>query len=753
MKKISVIILAFILALSVCLIVACKPDDKPGDTPKTYINMRSDAQQTLNAGESMKLMFDAFVNGKKVNEVDYSSSNPKVAAVDSFGNVTGLTGGTADVTVSLKADASVKSVVKFTVLKTVFVMKPGYSQGDVDLTTADSKGWVLIKEGFQTQILASECDENWYFACTLRHMGGTGQDSSGRWGVGSFLVNDTTAIGNTMAWFGLKPTSHATKTYTPYVGGWQNGSMDPEVEVYSAIADSDKAAFEIIRYGADLYCKITVGQTVAKYVYHYPDLAGKPTYPGVYSQRQELTVSEITSTSDTDEVMAKLRSFQTAEDVVIEGVSDSLFAGDTYRLVSTVLPDTTFDKTVKYSLKQAVNGVTLTEQGVLTLTTSAVGEFTVVATAASNGEATAERTYTIKAKGTSTHNIIDTTNTVQTAADSFTLNETTVTFANGGEVYLPVMTDLTKYALSFKATLTAGKVGFVNATKGYTDYFKAVIDNGHLVYGFMTGGNTAIACSKANVYELTVIRDGDYFLFVVNGRLVNRLYGKLDGAIIPAIFTENAVGTIEELSVLTVEEDVNAEIAKYPHTVGKYVTDNGDGSYTIANMTFQGDKTDINWPPVNDYENGLKFADTLKGDFTIEFTMSDINASPVNGKYDGKVLIYLRSESKTASLQFCIKGNSGEPAVKFCPNLNDATWTEYDMPDNVNLLEGDNAIKVVKTNAGVELYINGTRVFQGNGGLNNSGYWNADTPCTPGIGTFSCGVTVSNVALTAVASK
>ena len=749
MKKFSVVILAFILALSVCLLIACNPDDTPDDKPKTYINMRSDAEQTLNAGESMKLMFDAFVEGKKVTDVTYVSSDDSVASVDSFGNVTGVNGGKAEITVSLKAAPDVKSVVKFTVLKTVFVMKPGYSQGDVDLTTADSKGWVLIKEGYQTQILASEYAENWYFACTLNHTGRTGQDSSGRWGVGSFLVNDTTPIGNTMAWFGLKPTSHATKTYTPYVGGWQNGAMDTEIEISAAIANSDTADFEIIRYGADLYCKITVGQTVAKCVYHYPSLAGKPTYPGVYSQMQELTVSKIASTSVMSEVMAKLASFQTAEEVVIEGVSDSLFAGDTYNLVATVLPDTTFDKGVKFSLKQAVSGITITEQGVLTIAPTATGEFTVVATAASNAEVKTERTYTVKAKGTSTHNIIDTTDTLQSVADNFILGETTVTYSKGGQAYLPVLTDGTKYVISFNATLTSGKIGFVNAAKGYTDYFKAVVDGGNLIYGFMTGDNTSIACKKAATNAITVIRDGDYFLFVVNGRLVNRLYGKLDGDVMPVIYSDGAVGVIEDLTLTVNEADVNAEIAKYPHTVGAYVTDNGNGSYTLANKTFQGGVNDINWPPVNDYENGLKFANTVKGDFTIEFKMSNITATPVSGKYDSKVLIYLRSESKTASLQFCIKnGQDGKPVVKFCPNLNDATWTEYEMPADVNLLQGENTIKVVKNSAGAELYINGTRVFQGNGGLNNAGYWNSETPCTPGIGTFSCGVTVSDVTLT-----
>ena len=752
MKKISIIVLALIMALSVCLIVACTDKTPSEEQPKTYINLRSDSEQKLDVGKSMKLMFDAYVDGKRVNDgADYKSSDDKVVKVDAFGNVTAVGGGTATVTITLKADSTVSKVVNFTVHKTVFVATPGYSRGDVDLTTADTKGWVTIKPGQQTQILASECAENWYFACTLEHTGDTGADSSGRWGVGSFLVNETSPIGEVMAWFGLQPTNHANKTYTPYVGGWrvQSSGNDPEIIIHDAIANASEAKFEIIRYGVDLYCKITIGQTVAKYVYSCPSLANKPTYPGVYSQMQEVLVSEITSTSDMDDVMAKLEAFQIAEEVVIEGMSDTLIAGDTYKLVATVLPDTTFNKGVKFALKENVTGVTVTEQGVVTIASDATGTFTVVATCESDTAVTVERTYTIKAKGTSENEVIDTTDIV----GEVTLDGNSVTYVSAGKTLLPVIVgDADKYAISFKSALTSGKIGFVYATKGSCNYLTATFDGDKLTYGWLGGKETVIACNTKTANEITVIRDGDYLMFVVNGKLVNRIAIELDDASIPAIYGYNAVGTVTDITAVTTAADAEEIIARYPHTVGAYVTDNGDGSYTIANKKFTENKNDINWPPVNNYENGLKFADTLTGDFTIEFKMSDIKISNMsNGEYDGKILIYLRSESKTASLQFCVKGKSGAPVIKFCPNLNDATWTEYDMPQDINLLEGENAIKVVKTNSVVELYINDVRVFEGNGGLNNSGYWNANTPCTPGIGTFCCGVTVSDVKLTTTA--
>ena len=183
-------------------------------------------------------------------------------------------------------------------------------------------------------------------------------------------------------------------------------------------------------------------------------------------------------------------------------------------------------------------------------------------------------------------------------------------------------------------------------------------------------------------------------------------------------------------------------------SVGAYVTDNGEGSYTIAKKSF-GAQSDIDWPPVNNYENGLKFAQTVTGDFTMEFTMSGFDPMTVNGEIDAKVLVYLRSESKTASLQFCFKQNAGDSAVRitFCPNLNDATWNEY-THDCLNSFNQPVAVKVVKKADRAELYINGERVFADISGMNNNGFWTESTPFTPGIGTYRCGVTLSNVSLT-----
>ena len=206
-------------------------------------------------------------------------------------------------------------------------------------------------------------------------------------------------------------------------------------------------------------------------------------------------------------------------------------------------------------------------------------------------------------------------------------------------------------------------------------------------------------------------------------------------------YSDGAAAEFTEIKMYTLDE-INTKTDSYSFATGAFVT-RTEGKYILASKDF-GSATNINWPPVNDYENGLKSTKTFTGDFEIEFTVSDIKPMLKNGEYDSKLLVYVRSESTTASIQFVIKGTPANPTVAFCPNLNDATWNEYPAT-NVNLLDGSHTIKVIKRADYVELHIDGQRVFEGNPGLSCSGYWANGTVFTPGISTFLCGATVSDV--------
>ena len=59
-------------------------------------------------------------------------------------------------------------------------------------------------------------------------------------------------------------------------------------------------------------------------------------------------------------------------------------------------------------------------------------------------------------------------------------------------------------------------------------------------------------------------------------------------------------------------------------------------------------------------------------------------------------------------------------------------------------------VKVVRKSDCVELYLNDVRVFADEQFMQNTGFWNAATVSTPGIGSFMCGVTITNPSFSAL---
>ena len=190
--------------------------------------------------------------------------------------------------------------------------------------------------------------------------------------------------------------------------------------------------------------------------------------------------------------------------------------------------------------------------------------------------------------------------------------------------------------------------------------------------------------------------------------------------------------------------------------VTKITDDDGKVSYKLANE-WRGNKNNIDWPPVNEFENGLLWRNSLKGNYTMEFTMSGLELAIVDndGKTrDGKLTVYLRSESTSSSVHFVFERIAGSPktTAKFTPCLNDATFTAYDLPDEMSFNNlwnsGTVRVRLVKTHDYIELYVNGVRLFEGKEFMNNHGEWGSATVCTPGVGTFACGATISDFTVT-----
>lgn len=749
----------FIVALAVLMLVSCigcTPEQNSTTIPSTTVGNKNmqlvvHGEKELNLTAGMLYKITVSTKGTEQG-VQYSSSDESIVVVDDFGNLDLKKAGTAVITVALKEDPSVQSRITVNVSKTFFFDTVGYKNGDFDLSY-EEEGLVQIQGG-QTQLLATEGGQYWYFKVNLEHTGKyTNDDAQGRYGVGSFYVNESVPIGEVMAWFGFKPDRIYKRTFIPYVGGWrvQTSGQDPEIEIGDSMDCSGEkgATFELIRYGTMHYVTITGEDgAVAKYAYDCPALEGKDTYPGVYSQQQIINVWDYEVTADKDLVLEKLNSFQTAEGVQINGIGDTLYAGVSYDLSALVLPSMTFDKSVTYTLSKSLDGVSL-NNGVLTIADNVSGEITLTVTANSNPDVQATKTYRIVTKSASTSDVIDTGAVIGNAQ----LKDNAFSFDGNGVTYLPLLTKAEKWSVSFKLSTTAasGKIGLLAADNGYFEYADIAVElaqsQRQMSYGILNGSYNSFAyladgADTENV-SITITRVGmDYFISV-NDCLVKKATLSTEAATLtPVLYVQDAAVTVSDITLVTDATAIDKMIADYNLIVGAYVTES-NGSYIIAPKDF-GSASDINWPPVNDYQNGLKSGESFTGDFEIEFTISDLKPMLKNGQYDSKLLVYLRSETTTASLQFVIKGTAAEPTVAFCPNLNDATWTEYPI-EGINLLEGSHVIRVVKKSNLVELYVDGQRVFEGNAGLANNGFWSNSTVCTPGIGTFLCGITLSDV--------
>lgn len=754
MKKIIITILALLCIFTTISFSACKKEEEPTkEEPKMAIDLRSPEIYEMVFGESYKIAYR--VAGSSQGVI-FNTQNSNVVTVDDFGNVKAVGVGESEVTISLKENDKISTKMLFKVSKEFFYNQKGYRNGNFNLSTIED-GYVEIK-GDQTQLLVSEYSENWYFKCRIEHSGrNTNYDSNGRFGIGSFNVSKDVPIGHMMAWFGFIPKNYIKQTYIPYVGGWRvfSANMDPDIYFTSDKKPMDLmeggAVLELIRNGTKHYYTVTAGGETYKYVYDCPAYEGIPTWPGVYSQNQIIDVYEFEASSNLDVVIDKLNNFQKAEQIEINGITDYLIAGLEYDLTAKVMPETTFNKSASYELVEAKEGVTLTKEGKLTIKDSVSGQITIKAVANSNSAITNQKTYNIIGKPNSESTIIDTNLVVGNGVEL--INNNSLSISNGVN-YIPLIANKDKWMASFtvNSAITSGKLGFMSATNGFmkTAAFNilgasssirqmemSAIDEKYTTFAY-TNLNANIENNK-----ITLIKDLDNYYVLVNDVLVKKVKLSLSEATMPAIYAENINTTLSNIEVNQNASDVLNKVNSFDKIKGGYVIKDGN-SYIIAKKDF-GNANDMNWPPVNDYENGIKSIKTFNSNFSISFKLSNISPMLTNGAYDSKILVYLRSEKTTASVQFVIKGTQDAPVVSFCPNLNDATWIEYPMPAGVNLLQNENDIKVVREGSLVSVYINNTRVFEDNVALNAYSSFTENMQFTPGIGTFMCGATISNV--------
>lgn len=559
-----------------------------------------------------------------------------------------------------------------------------------------------------------------------------------------------------MFWFYLGQSGQESNLANVYIGGWRYDESiagNSETQISSEPIDiSYGVDLTIYRDGITHYMVLNYGENLdetIKYTYDVPLFEDKPTYPGIFGQNQVLIGTNYEASNDANVVDEKLKSFQVAESISINNIDNRLIKGKTYKITSTVLPNYTIDKSATYSLVNEVSGVSITNDGLLTISESASNsEIEVKVTSNSNKEVSATKIF----------NIIDEpTNETILFKDGLTINDPEINdneiVTKDGDTYVPLNIKGDKWMVSatFRTTKANEEYGIMSTINGYGEYVRYGVNTSFSVdssiYFDELNGNKEEVSAVANGLlssernELSLFKDGNTYYLFINGNLSKRFTSTLNEETTPVLYSSTSL-TINNVSVITEENELTNILNSNPYFIGRYVTKNNN-EYVVR-KTDLGTATDINWPPVNDYATGIKSTKSYDTNFEISFKMKDIDPLVLgNGDIDSKILVYLKSERVSCSLQFVIKKYDGvNPSVKFCANLNDATWDEYDLPSEFDLMNNETEIRIVRTDLEVELYINGTRVFENERFMRNSNYWGKTTVATPGIGTFKCGVTI-----------
>lgn len=724
---------------------------------ESSIKLKSAEIQRLKIGEEMTIVY--IVDGNK--EVGFTSFDTNIATVDDYAGVRGISEGETDIRIYLIEDETDYVDVHFVISKPFFLYEKGYYNGLVDYSKED-EGIVKAK-GDQVQMLVNECGENWYFKTTLKRTGSANNDTVGRWGVGSFLVDKTHPIGNTMFWYGFRrPSSGKDNDVTAYYGGWRYapGVLTEEYDIDPFVKDASSGVdVTIIRKGKLHYFYWdTHEDKIIKFVQSVDGFDGLETYPGVYSQNQLLDVTNFEASNDIDIVNQKLDEFQQVESIDINCIDNRLINGNTYQLSTTVYPEIAPNKDVTYSLYSDYPGISVTEDGLLTIDKGVNSEFRVVAVSKNNKNA--KQTKKFVAIDEPNKSGVINTSLIKSEDDSSMLVDSAdnlISF-NYGNNYVPLNVSGKYWVTSFKANITniidgKGEIGLLSSHLGYMQYFKFGLNLNNLseqrnliCHELGSVDTTYLTYTRDNEMNLnteisiTIVRKDNVHYVIVNDKLLRSFESSLVGSI-PVIYSNNVTATIKDITSTSGSVFVNSALSGYEFYTGGYVNKSGD-TYDINTMDITGG--DKNWPPMNNYVNGLKNVKALKGDFDMGCTIS--NLSPYgNNELDSKILFYLKSEITTASIQIVIKGTKDNPIYTLCINYDDATWDEYEL-DSYHINFNDPfSIKIEKRVDRCRIFINGISIMDGDKALLNDNYdWSNETIMTPGFGTFRLGMRISS---------
>lgn len=725
----------------------------------------------LKVGASQKVTYKVTGSNK---EVTLTSSNITVVTVDEFDNVTAVGPGTATVTVAMKADASKKVVFTFNVSKSFWRQDKGYFGGTVNFDKED-EGIVTATDG-QEQVLADINSTRWYFATTIKNVSNP-SDVWGQWGVGSFLVDDQHAIGNNMFWYGLSEDgSEVNKKFSNFYGGWRWDVNDPNgggqlnvipgtTREQFSVSTSDEAKFVFIRDNVKNYVYFDApgDQPDVKFEIDVPYFKDQATYPGVFGQNQNLEISNWEGSADDSVVDSKLKElFGTVESIEIDKSKTIFTSGETYQLKAKINPTYVYDQSVIWSLDGNAEGITLTEDGKLTIEKGKAVKFKVKATSKldSTKSATAEfeSSNTVEVTGAIDPNTVASSNPddIEIAADQNSM------VIKGGAPKVAFNAKGTEWNVEFKATgLTDSSIiGIGSASdSSFANGMELKLNGASRTFTY-TGHSDEktmwFTPSDSMPSEMTIglARKGNNYYLSLDGRLIDRFTSKLvEGESLPYFISSG--NTNLKIDNVKVEKSVSTLLENNDYQIGGTLTENDDGSYTTPAYP-------AHWGPDYDFEAGIRNLDYVQGAFEMKATISGIKLAGDN--LDAKVLMYLNGDNleytgkKTASVQLIIKGTLAKPEYKLCANLDDGHWDEVEgVFGNIDFTKAftitvtkatDSKVTVKLEQDGVEaVTITSAEAPYLDGSYAN---WKEDFNFLPGITPFNCGMTIKDFTVTSL---
>ena len=395
MKKrsiLSVLLLSTIVGVS---LAGCQSQDNPNPNPNpgpnnpvedTFeITLIGNTTRTLEIGKTDLVKFEISKNGVSSNEdFVYEIQGEAISFDKNTKTITALKAGKSTLIIKIKNHEESMIQIVYDVIETFF--SRDIQRGDVNFAN-EGDGSVAINGGEAT-VVAKKSATKFIFKTTVTLPKNINVGTTSSFGIGSFVNNGDNAL-----WFGLRNDDGANDNiYSNYIrsfyDGWGAASFDGLMEGYENCSFDGPIKFELIRDGANYYYSIN------NYYQKFVDEKNydKPTYPGIYSQKIPLTLSEYSVEYDEAKIKEAIDGYDKkplASVKIKEKNKFRLLRGFSYQYTADAYPlnpdkkpelEWSIDKTFMTTGKEN----TTVKDGNLTIAPDASGSLTLICKAKGN---------------------------------------------------------------------------------------------------------------------------------------------------------------------------------------------------------------------------------------------------------------------------------------------------------------------------------------------------------------------------------